>query len=111
MIESSGPLSISLPTSVWKQEKRLTRKGWRVELATSKILFSASSDSTSSRAMMSPFFSALMAKYSLVFRYCAKMTCRIREKETIQFNSSILNIKQFNSTVFFKNTLTMIVIN
>ena len=61
-------------TSVWKQEKRLTRKGWRVELATSKMRFSAKSDSTSSRAMMSPFFSALMAKYSPVLRYCARMT-------------------------------------
>lgn len=53
---------------VWKQANMLTRKGWRTELATSKIRFSASRDSTSSRAMMSPFFSALIAKYSLVLR-------------------------------------------
>ena len=52
---------------VWKQANMLTRKGCRIELATSKIRFSASSDSTSSLEMMSPFFSALMAKYSPVF--------------------------------------------
>ena len=70
-------------TSVWKQEKRLTRKGWRVELATSKMRFSASSDSTSSRAMMSPFFSALMAKYSHVLRYCARMTCAAQSSTNV----------------------------
>ena len=57
------------PTLVWKHEKRLTRKGCLMEFATSKILFSANSDSTSSLAMMSPFFKALMAKYSPVFLY------------------------------------------
>ena len=43
-----------------------------MEFATSKILFSANKDSTSSLAMMSPFFKALMAKYSPVFLYLLK---------------------------------------
>lgn len=64
-------------TSVWKHANKLTRNGWRVVLATSKMRFSDSSDSTSSRAMMSPFFSALMAKYSPVLRYCVRITCTI----------------------------------
>ena len=62
-------VSLCGPTLVWKHEKRLTRKGCLMEFATSKILFSANSDSTSSLAMMSPFFKALMAKYSPVFLY------------------------------------------
>ena len=62
-------------TGVWKQAKRLTRKGWRMLLITSKMRFSDIKLSTSSRAMMSPFFSALMAKYSFVFRYCVNSTC------------------------------------
>ena len=47
----------------------LTRNGCLIEFATSKMRFSAKSDSTSSLAMMSPFFRALMAKYSPVFSY------------------------------------------
>ena len=62
------------PTFVWKQEKRLTRKGCLIEFATSKILFSANKDSTSSLAMMSPFFKALIAKYSPVFLYLPKVS-------------------------------------
>lgn len=53
-----------LLTSVWKQANRLTRKGCRMVLATSKIRFSLNSDSTSSRVIMSPFLSAFIAKYS-----------------------------------------------
>lgn len=67
-------LTVKALTSVWKQEKRLTRKGCLWALATSKMRFSARRDSTSSLAMMSPFFSALIAKYSPVLRYCDKIT-------------------------------------
>ena len=52
----------------------LTRNGCLMEFATSNIRFSASRDSTSSRTMMSPFFKALMAKYSPVLRYLANIT-------------------------------------
>ena len=61
-------------TLVWKQENKLTKKGCRIEFATSNILFSASKDSTSSRAIISPFLRALIAKYSPVFLYLARMT-------------------------------------
>ena len=61
-------------TLVWKQANRFTRKGCLIELATSKILFSANKDSTSSLAIMSPFLRALIAKYSPVFLYLARIT-------------------------------------
>lgn len=52
----------SLPcTSVWKQECRLTRNGWRSVLAVVKILFSDMRLSTSSRLMMSAFFNTYTA--------------------------------------------------
>ena len=72
-------IHLILLTSVWKQAKRLTRKGWRIVFATSKMRFSESSDSTSSLAIISPFFKALMAKYSPVLRYCARITCNWEE--------------------------------
>ena len=67
-------VSTILSSSTWKHANMLTRNGCLMEFATSNIRFSASRDSTSSRTMMSPFFKALMAKYSPVLRYLAKIT-------------------------------------
>ena len=60
---------LDIHTEVWKQANRLTRNGCLTELATSNILFSDMRDSTSSLAMMSPFFRALIANTSPVFLY------------------------------------------
>jgi len=43
--------------------------------------------STSSRAIMSPFFSALMAKYSPVVLYWAKRTCT--EQKLVKRNKPV----------------------
>ena len=53
----SHTLTHSHLTGVWKQELRLTRKGCRSVLTVTKILFSDMRLSTSSRVMMSAFFS------------------------------------------------------
>ena len=55
---------------------RLTRNGWRAVLAVSNTRRSDIRLSISSRAIMSPFFNAFIAKYSPVTLYWASNTCQ-----------------------------------
>ena len=77
-------------TEVWKQANRLTRKGCLIELATSNILFSDIRLSTSSLAMMSPFFRALIANTSPVFLYSDSNTYNVLLKKILSDVTSLL---------------------
>lgn len=87
---------------VWKHANKLIKNGCLTAVATSKILFSDIKLSTSSLAIMSPFFNALIAKYSPVCLYLLKITF---EKQIYQNIFNQIQTEFIINQIPFQNVL------
>ena len=89
-----------LPTGVWKQPIRLTRKGWRVALIRWKTRFSVPILSSSSRARTSFFLMHFIAINSFV-RICSPSSTLKNRNHSHNYDCTLMSKCQFTYILLF----------